>query len=34
MYIVALSESEVTDLIREGLFFLMCREASIMQLNS
>jgi hypothetical protein len=31
---MALHESEVTDLIREGLSFLMCREASIMQFNS
>jgi hypothetical protein len=33
MHIVALHGSEMTDLIREGLLFLLCIEASIMQFN-
>jgi hypothetical protein len=32
--LVALYESEWTDLITEGLPFLMCAEGSIMRLNS
>jgi hypothetical protein len=34
VHIVAFHESEVTDLIREGLLFLMCAEASIMWFNN
>jgi hypothetical protein len=34
MHVVALLESEVTDLIREDFPFFMCTEASIIQFNS
>jgi len=34
MHTVALRESEVTDLITEGLSFHMCAETSIMRFNS
>jgi len=34
MHIVAFPGSEVSDRVREGLTFILCAEASIMQFNS